>query len=102
MMRFAIKQVVTDMLNSITQETKVMTKAEERLERRLKQFDILPETAFVDLKLICALCDRSPSSIQRDVRAGRLAPPIKLGPGTKSSVRWRVGDIRRFLEGGAP
>jgi predicted DNA-binding transcriptional regulator AlpA len=108
MMRFAIKQVVTAMLSSITQETKVMTnplralKSKERLAERLAQFDILPETAFVDIKLVCALCDRSPSSIQRDVKAGRLAPPIKLGPGTKSSVRWHVGDVRRFLKGGAP
>ena len=73
-----------------------LSKADERLTKRLEQFDALPETAFVDYKLVCAVCDRSPSSIQRDVKAGRLAPPIKIGP---NAVRWRVGDVRRFLEG---
>jgi predicted DNA-binding transcriptional regulator AlpA len=72
------------------------SKADERLTKKLEQFDVLPETAFVDNKLVCAVCDRSPSSIQRDVKAGRLAPPIKIGP---NAVRWRVGDVRHFLEG---
>ncbi len=70
--------------------------ADALLVRRLELFDVLPETAFVDNKLVCALCGRSPSSIQRDVRAGRLAPPIKIGP---NAVRWRVRDVRRFLAG---
>jgi predicted DNA-binding transcriptional regulator AlpA len=70
---------------------------DDRLTKRLELFDALPETAFVDNKLVCAVCDRSPSSIQRDVRSGRLAPPIKIGP---NAVRWRVGDVRRFLEEG--
>ena len=73
------------------------SKADERLTKKLEQFDVLPETAFVDNKLVCAVCDRSPSSIQRDVKAGRLAPPIKIGP---NAVRWRVGDVRKSLEGG--
>jgi predicted DNA-binding transcriptional regulator AlpA len=68
---------------------------DERLTKKLQQFDDLPETAFVDNKVVCAVCDRSPSSIQRDVKAGRLAPPIKIGP---NAIRWRVGDVRRFLE----
>ena len=73
-----------------------LSKADERLTKKLEQFDVLPETAFVDYKLVCAVCDRSPSSIQRDVKAGRLAPPIKIGP---NAVRFRVGDVRRFLTG---
>ena len=69
----------------------------DRLYKRLEQFDVLPDTAFVDNKLVCAICDRSPSSIQRDVKAGRLAPPIKIGP---NAIRWRVGDVRNFLAEG--
>ncbi len=83
--------VVTD--NPLTPKS---SKADERLTKKLEQFDALPDTAFVDNKLVCALCDRSPSSVQRDVKAGRLAPPIKIGP---NAVRFRVGDVRRFLEG---
>jgi predicted DNA-binding transcriptional regulator AlpA len=71
---------------------------DKTLENRLRQFDDLPGSALVDSKLVCAICARSPSSIQRDVKAGRLATPIKIGP---NAVRWRVGDIRIFLEGGS-
>ena len=73
-----------------------LSKADERLARELELFDSKPDDALVDSKLVCAVCDRSPSSVQRDVKAGRLAPPIKIGP---NAVRWRVGDVRRFLEG---
>ena len=72
--------------------------ADVRLAKRLGQFDALPEATCVDNKLVCTVCDRSPSSIQRDVKAGRLAAPVKIGP---NAVRWRVGDVRRFLMGGA-
>jgi predicted DNA-binding transcriptional regulator AlpA len=72
------------------------SKAEVRLSKKLEQFDTLPEDAFVDNKVVCAVCDRSASSIQRDVKAGRLAAPVKIGP---NAVRWRVGDVRRFLKG---
>jgi predicted DNA-binding transcriptional regulator AlpA len=68
----------------------------DRLTKTLKLFDLLPDTAFIDLKVVSVICDRSPSSIQRDVKEGRLASPIKIGP---NAVRWRVGDVRRFLKG---
>ena len=72
------------------------SKAEKRLAKKLKQFDVLPETAFVDLKVVCAVRGRSPSSTQRDVKAGRLAPPIRIGP---NAMRYRVGDVRKSLKG---
>jgi hypothetical protein len=73
------------------------SKADERLAKKLKQFPFLPDDAFVDIKLVCAVFDRSPSSIPRDVKAGRLAPPIKIGPNAK---RWTVGAVRQRLKGG--
>ena len=72
--------------------------ADGRLTQKLVLFDHLPDSSFIDIKVVCALCDRSPSSIQRDVKAGRLGAPVKIGP---NAVRWRVGDVRRFLKGGA-
>ena len=75
------------------------SKADERLVRKLEQFPHLPDDAFVGIKVVCAVRDRSPSSTQRDVKAGRLAPPVKIGP---NAVRWRVGDVRRSLEGAMP
>jgi predicted DNA-binding transcriptional regulator AlpA len=73
------------------------SKADIRLSRKLKQFDDLPDGALVNAQVVCAMRDRSPSSLLRDVKAGRFPPPIKTGP---NSVRWRAGDIRRVLKGG--
>ena len=70
---------------------------DKRLAEKILLFNILPDDAFTDIKVVCAVCDRSPSSVLRDVKAGRLASPIKIGP---NAVRWRVGDVRSFPEGG--
>ena len=64
---------------------------------RITVFDVLPDSALTEISEITALACRSRASIWRDVQEGRLASPIKLGP---NSTRWRVGDVRRFLEGG--
>jgi len=71
------------------------SKADQRLSRKLQQFDDLPDGALVDAKVVCAMRDRSPSSLLRDVKAGRFPPPIKIGP---NAVRWRVGDVRCSLD----
>ena len=68
-----------------------------RLAKKLDLFPHLPSDAYIDLKVLCALRGRSPSSTYRDVKAGRLAPPIKIGP---NAIRWRVGDVRKSLAGG--
>ena len=64
---------------------------------RISTFDDMPDSALVDVNEINALVGRSRASIWRDVAEGRLAPPIKIGP---NASRWRVGDVRRFMEGG--
>jgi predicted DNA-binding transcriptional regulator AlpA len=87
---------VQQCVGALSTLTRQLSKADKRLAKKLEQFDVLPENAFVDNKVVCAVCDRSPSSIQRDVRAGRLAPPVKIGP---NAVRWRVGAVRQFLDG---
>lgn len=63
---------------------------------RITVFDDLPDSALTDVFEISALACRSRASIWRDVQAGRLAPPVRIGP---NAVRWRVGDVRRFLAG---
>lgn len=74
-----------------------LSKADERLARELELFDSKPDDALVSIKLVCAVRERSPSSTLRDVKAGRLAPPIRIGPNAK---RWTVGDVRKSLKGG--
>ena len=73
-----------------------LSKADERLARELELFDSKPDDALVSIKLVCAVRERSPSSTLRDVKAGRLAPPIKIGP---NAIRFRVGDVRLSLKG---
>ncbi|MGA0848002.1 MAG: helix-turn-helix transcriptional regulator [Pontimonas sp.] len=44
------------------------------------------------------MAGRSRASIWRDVKAGRLPQPISIGPKAR---RWRVEDVRAYLNGGA-
>lgn len=64
----------------------------------LTSFDDLPDTALVDVHTITALAKRSRASVWRDVKSGRLPQPIAIGPKTR---RWRVADVRAYLNGGA-
>jgi predicted DNA-binding transcriptional regulator AlpA len=63
---------------------------------RISAFDELPNSALLSMAEISSLASRSHPSIWRDVKAGRLPAPIKLGP---TSARWLVSDIRRYLVG---
>lgn len=60
----------------------------------LANFDDMPDSALVNVKTVAAVLGRSPSSIWRDARTGKLAAPIKTGP---ACTRWNVGAIRRHL-----
>mgnify|MGYP005751184715 CR=1 FL=1 len=60
----------------------------------LKAFDTLPDSAMVDVKTVAGILGRSPSSIWRDTRLGRMPRPLKTGP---ACTRWNVGAIRRHL-----
>jgi predicted DNA-binding transcriptional regulator AlpA len=68
------------------------------LSTRIQQFDVLPSSALMNVREISILSGKSTATLWRDVKNKRLAAPIKLGP---NSTRWRVSDVRRFLEGGA-
>ena len=62
----------------------------------LANFDSLPDSALVDVKVTAAVLGRSQSSIWRDARLGKLPAPIKAGP---ACTRWKVGAIRAHLAG---
>ena len=59
-------------------------------------FGALPDDALVDLNTLSTLASRSRSSIYRDIQLGHLGKPIRVG---KSSSRWRVGDVRAYVNG---
>jgi predicted DNA-binding transcriptional regulator AlpA len=69
----------------------------QNLPVRVHQFDVLPDSALINVQEISLLSGKSTATLWRDVKNNRLAAPIKIGP---NSTRWRVGDVRRFLEGG--
>ncbi len=60
----------------------------------LMNFDSLPDSALVDVKVTAAVLGRSASSVWRDARLGKLPAPIKAGP---ACTRWKVGAIRAHL-----
>ncbi len=69
-----------------------------KTENRLSNFDELPNQALLSMNEISQLSGRSRTSLWRDVMRGFLAQPVKIGSHT---VKWRVGDVRQFLNGGA-
>ncbi len=56
-------------------------------------FDSLPGIARVPIQVVCGVTGRSRASVWRDVIAGRLPHPVKLG----HSTRWVVGQLRAAL-----
>ncbi|MEK9572080.1 MAG: AlpA family phage regulatory protein [Paracoccaceae bacterium] len=46
--------------------------------------------------MVSSLASRSRSSIYRDIQLGYFVKPLRIG---KSSSRWRVGDVRVYLNG---
>ena len=66
-----------------------------RVDRALETFPFLPDEALIDIRAVCALRGRSRASTWRDVAAGRLPSPVKIG----SSTRWQVGGVRATLAG---
>ena len=71
-----------------------LSKADERLAKELALFDYKPDDSFVSFKVLCALFSRSPSSGVRDVKAGRLPAPVKVG---SNSNGYNVGAVRKKL-----
>jgi prophage regulatory protein len=60
----------------------------------LKNFDELPQCAFITLAVVCALFSCSPATVWRRVRAGQLVAPHQIG---KRTTRWSVEEIREAL-----
>lgn len=67
-----------------------------RVRRVLEVFQILPDDALVERRVVSAVLGRSAASTWRDAAHGRLAQPIHIG----RSARWRVGDVRIAMKGG--
>jgi len=60
----------------------------------LKTFDALPDSGYVDVKMVAMLFGCSIPTVWRRVREGQLVAPHH--PGTRTT-RWQVGEIRKSL-----
>ncbi len=60
----------------------------------LRDFDILPDSAFVRLPTVSALFACHAATVWRRVADGSLPAPVHLGPRVTA---WRVGDLRKTL-----
>jgi len=80
--------------NEITSTAKQIKRGQHRqarLKQQLELINSMPDEAAIDIVVLCALKGRSPASIWRDVKAGRIPAPFKAGP---RSTRWRLGEVR--------
>lgn len=62
----------------------------------LRDFDLLPPSAFVSQKVVEALFDISGATVWRRVRTNDLPAPHRFG---KRTTRWRVGELRKVQAG---
>ena len=67
---------------------------EAKLRQLLERFPFLPDDALVSVDVVCALKGRCRASIWRDIKAGRVPAPVKVGP---NCTRFRVGDLKAVL-----
>ncbi len=66
------------------------------LHPSLQGFDLLPDSSFVPLPVVCSLFSCSKATAWRRVKSGQLVAPHKLGLRT---TRWNVGQLRQALLG---
>ncbi|GLT22835.1 hypothetical protein GCM10007933_22960 [Zoogloea oryzae] len=64
----------------------------------LRNFDDLPDSAFVRLPVVASLFACSPVTIWRRVKKGAFPVPRKL---SEAVTAWNVGELRKALKGEA-
>ncbi len=67
---------------------------ESSLPVSLAEFDHLPDSALIDVRVYAGLLSCSPNTIWRRAKAETLPSPIRISP---QQTRWRVGDVRAAL-----
>lgn len=66
----------------------------ESINPALRDFDLLPSSAYIDIKVLKALRSCSAATIWRGVNTGRIPKPYKL---SSRCTRWSVGELRQSL-----
>ncbi|MFZ1548629.1 MAG: transcriptional regulator [Candidatus Nitrotoga sp.] len=63
-------------------------------EPSIRNFDVLPDEAFVRIETVRQLLSCSGATVWRRVRDGQLVAPHRIGSRT---TRWNVGELRENL-----
>lgn len=61
---------------------------------RIAKFDQMPDSFLLTAKEVCQITSRSRTSLWRDVKDGRLAPPVRVGA---RSSRWTARAVRNYM-----
>jgi predicted DNA-binding transcriptional regulator AlpA len=85
------------MSNKTSITTEQHNGAEASLPHGLTGFGQLPDEAHVDVKIVCGIIGIAEPTAWTWLRNGRLPKPRKFGRAT----RWNVGELRKFVAGGA-
>ena len=63
----------------------------------VRNFDQLPDSAQVGIRVVCVITGKSRATIYRWIKLGLFPKPRKQGPTTQNA--WQVGEVRRALLG---
>jgi predicted DNA-binding transcriptional regulator AlpA len=80
--------------------SRVLSHAQGYIPDALRNFDSLPNSAYVRQPVVEALFGYSASTVWRRVKSGNLPAPEKLGGQNSRTTAWNVGKLRRVLRGG--
>jgi predicted DNA-binding transcriptional regulator AlpA len=70
---------------------------DNKINKALENFDLLPASAGVRLPTVLGLLGCSPATAWRMVKKGQLPAPRKL---SERVTIWNVGELRELLAGG--
>ena len=68
--------------------------AKNTISPSLAQFDSLPDSALIDVRVYASLLSCSPNTIWRRAKAETIPAPIRV---SSQQTRWRVGEVRKAL-----
>lgn len=83
---------------SASQRDERCAKIAHRVQRTLEYFPSLPDSAFIEIRVVSVLLGLGAASIWRDVAHGRLARPLRVGARSHALARGRCSG---FAERGA-
>lgn len=83
-------------LGELVTAVKRATKA-KTIPEGLRNFDLLPDSSFVRLPVVCGLFGMAPATVWRHVSKGTIPAPRRF---STRCTAWSVGSLRDMLKAG--